>query len=144
MNTLQKIDTWGQTHHPFWADLLRVPFGIAIVVKGLFFIHNSSELVQMMQQYHLSSSYMLAYFIAWAHIVGGLFISLGLITRIAILVQLPIVFGAVFFVNAHRDMMAGNGEFLLSIIVLLLLIFYLIEGAGKLSLDALIEGKLDN
>jgi putative oxidoreductase len=141
MNTLQKIDVWAQTHHPFWIDYLRIPFGAILVAKGLFFIYNSTELVQVTQQYHVGNAYLLACFISWAHIIGGLFISLGLLTRLAVITQLPILFGAVFFINTHLDRMSGNGELLLSIIMLLLLICYLIEGPGEFSIDALISGK---
>ena len=141
MNAIHRIEAWGNTHHPVWADYLRIPFGTLLVIKGLFFIYNSTVLVHLMQQYNLGDSYLLAYLISWVHIIGGVFLAIGLFTRTAALVQLPILVGAVFFVNTHRDMSTGSGEFFLSIIVLLLLLFYLIEGPGKFSLDSVIRGK---
>jgi uncharacterized membrane protein YphA (DoxX/SURF4 family) len=81
----------------------------------------------------------IAHYVAFAHLVGGLFIAMGLVTRVAILFQLPILIGAVFFINPQRGFYSENAELWSSIIVLLLLIFFLIWGSGKLSVDHLIR-----
>ena len=59
----------------------------------------------------------------------------GLFTRLSVLIQVPVLFGAVFFVNANNNIFSGESDFLFSIIVLLLFLFFLIEGGGPFSLD---------
>jgi uncharacterized membrane protein YphA (DoxX/SURF4 family) len=70
------------------------------------------------------------------HVLGGGLIFLGLFTRLWALLQLPIVFGAVFFVNITAPYV--NSELWLSILVLALLCVFVILGSGPLSLDRLL------
>ncbi|PZR25509.1 MAG: hypothetical protein DI535_17625 [Citrobacter freundii] len=62
-------------------------------------------------------------------------ISAGLLTRFAILLQLSVLLGAVFYINPGEGGDIINGESILSIIVLLSLIYFLVKGAGKISMD---------
>jgi putative oxidoreductase len=75
--------------------------------------------------------------VAFSHLVGGILIAMGLLTRIAILFQIPILLGAVFLVNIQNGLIAvsNNLEFEFSVIVLILLIVFLIFGSGKFSVD---------
>jgi len=66
-------------------------------------------------------------------LVGGTMIFLGLLTRLAAILLLPIVFGAIFFVNILNPFF--NAELWLSILVMALLILFIIIGSGPLSLD---------
>jgi len=56
-------------------------------------------------------------------------------TRAACLIQIPVLIGAIVFVNinATRDAFSPYSELFLSVIVLLLLIYFLIIGNGPLS-----------
>jgi len=56
------------------------------------------------------SSFLFAHFIAFAHLVGGLLIAMGLITRPAILFQLPILIGAVLFVRPETGLITINTD----------------------------------
>jgi uncharacterized membrane protein YphA (DoxX/SURF4 family) len=49
--------------------------------------------------------------------------------------MIPIVAGAIIFVNAPRGLFAADSEFAFSLIVLLMLVFFFVEGGGPLSLD---------
>jgi len=79
----------------------------------------------------------MAHYVAFAHLVGGLLIAMGLLTRFAIIFQLPILFFAVFFVNIQQGFFfaSNNLEFEISLITFILLIVFLIYGSGKLSID---------
>ena len=59
----------------------------------------------------------------------------GLFTRLAVLLQIPILIGAVFFVNAKQGVFAGASDLLFSVIILVMLCFFLVEGGGPFSLD---------
>jgi len=70
-----------------------------------------------------------------AHFVGGLLLTIGFLTRIAALVQVPILAGAVFFVHRQDGLFALGQSLEFSALVLFLLVIIAINGAGKLSLD---------
>ena len=77
----------------------------------------------------------LALFVCWVHILGGTFIILGLLTRIAVWAQIPIIVGAIFFINLNNGMPYSFPELLLSVFVLILLILFALAGGGKISMD---------
>ena len=138
MATIAKIDSLADRHHPQWIDFLRVVLGLFILYKGVLFISNTSELMDLMKNKDLQFFNLgLAHYVAFAHLVGGFLIAVGLVTRFAILFQIPILLVAVFFVNIESGFfsVSNNLEFELSLLVLILLLVFLIFGSGKFSLD---------
>ena len=81
------------------------------------------------------NAYWLNTIIPWLHLLGGTMIILGLFTRLSSLVQIPILLGAVFIVNAKKAFSLNETDLLFSIVILMLLLFFLLEGGGRLSLD---------
>ena len=77
------------------------------------------------------SSMLMSNYIAFAHILGGVLLILGVLTRFACLLQIPILLGAIFFINLNREMYRPLSELAMSILVLLLLILFLVVGNGK-------------
>jgi putative oxidoreductase len=136
MNAIQKIESYGDTHYPvIWAGL-RIILGAIILFKGIIFIQDTGALMQMMENSRFPwASFGLAHYVAFAHLVGGFLILMGLKTRIAIAFQLPVLLGAVFFVNAPRGFFSGNTELFFSLLVLILLLVFLVYGSGRYSLD---------
>jgi uncharacterized membrane protein YphA (DoxX/SURF4 family) len=136
MDLLKKIEIWGEQHHPKWMDILRMALGIALFVKGYFFIRNTDTLMQIMENSRFPwVSLTLAHYVAFAHLVGGFMIFIGLLTRIAILFQLPVIIGAIVFVNSERGFFSEGSELMYSIIILVLLIVFLVLGSGPWSVD---------
>ncbi|GAA4793583.1 hypothetical protein GCM10023231_22370 [Olivibacter ginsenosidimutans] len=136
MNLIHRIEHWGDTHHPRWLDVVRIVLGAVIFAKGVSFIADTSILYQLLTNANFHLSILSAvHYIAFAHLVGGIFIALGLVTRVAVAFQLPILFGAVFFVNITNGFSFLNSEFWFSLIVLLLLLLFFIVGSGTYSLD---------
>src|SRR5262249_46589413 len=135
MSLVQKIEDWGDRHHPKWLDVLRILLGLVIFLKGVQYVGNTDALVQMMDNSKFPwVSFGLAHYVAFAHLVGGLLIMMGLITRFAIVCQLPILIGAVIFINAQKGFFSEhNSELSFSLIVLFLLLFFFVEGSGPLS-----------
>lgn len=134
MDALHKIEHWADTHHPLWLDFMRIALGIYLVVKGVLFISDTDALMSTMRGaglYFLPMA--VVHYVAYAHIIGGVFIAVGLLTRFAVLLQLPILFGAVFLVNPPGPSFEFTLEFWISLIVLLLLLVFLVYGSGKLS-----------
>lgn len=137
---MHRIEHWADAHHPVWVDFVRMALGIFLFIKGIMFIQDTEALQSIMRNSQFQwVSLGMAHYVAFAHLVGGLLIAMGLITRVAILFQIPILLGAVFFINPQRGFYSENAELWSSIIVLLLLVFFLIWGSGRLSVDHLIR-----
>jgi len=136
MNTFQKIESWGDTHQTKWLAIVRIMLGLIIFFKGIFFLQNSDAIFNMINHSAVSLyAVFLAHYVALAHLVGGFLIVIGLITRVAILFQLPILIGAIVFVNAQQGFFTIHSELGISILVLALLLFFLVFGSGKISVD---------
>ena len=136
MNVLQRVEHWGDTHHPAWIDALRIMLGIILFLKGVSFIGDTDHLYSLVGDRDFGlTPVILVHYVAFAHIVGGLLIAVGCLTRLAALLQLPILLGAVFFVNISQGFSALNSELWLSVIVLFLLIMFVVVGSGKFSAD---------
>ncbi len=140
MNLVQKIERWGDNHHPRWLDILRIALGVTLFAKGISFVGDNTAVAELIRQTHFQLSIWSAvHYLVFAHLVGGLFIIVGFQTRFAALMQLPILFAAVFFVNITRGFSFLNSELWISVGVLFLLVVFLISGSGKYSLDHLMN-----
>ncbi len=132
------ITTSGKTQ-PKWLALPRMILGIILILKGISFFQDSTLIESMVQQTGLSffdqNAATIAFIITYLNLLGGFFITIGLFTRWLSLLQIPILIGAVIFVNAEAGMSTSNPELALSILVLILLIVFVIKGSGPLSAD---------
>lgn len=137
MNTIQKIEAWGDRHHPKWLDILRIILGFVILAKGFYFVSNTDGLKEIIANSRFGQvSFFLEHYVVFAHLIGGILIAVGLITRIAVAAQIPILVGAIFLVNSRAGFFSANStELWLSIIILFLLVFFLVEGSGPWSVD---------
>lgn len=138
MNTLQNIEKWGDAHHPKWLDFVRMLLGLFLFLKGIEFINNMETLTAMMAKSDFLGSIslgILAHYVVFAHLLGGAMIAVGLLTRLAALVQIPVLLGAIIFINSSAGILAPHHELWLSILVLVLLITFLVGGSGPLSMD---------
>lgn len=95
-----------------------------------------SNLHELLALYEPFNSYadgmIIVHYIAPVHFVGGLLIAFGLLTRWAIIAQLPILLGALA-INFIGNLDAVN--LTLSSTVIALCVFFLFYGSGKHSLD---------
>jgi len=140
MRYLHQINDWSVKHQPQWLVFIRVALGLCLLAKGISFIKNSTILQTIFATSSIPKSLSwLAYFIPWAHLFGGFLIVIGLFTRIAVALQIPILIGAIIFVNTKAGVYSGESDLLFSIIVLVLLLFFLVEGSGPYSVDKQIK-----
>jgi uncharacterized membrane protein YphA (DoxX/SURF4 family) len=118
-------------------DLVRAYLGVGLFVRGILFV-SRPELVLG----YMSSSeswfvpYAIAHYVAIAHLGGGVLLAVGLATRLAALVQLPVLLGAVFMVHQADSLLSAGQSLEFSALVLMLLVVYLFVGAGPLSVDS--------
>jgi len=136
MNMMNRIEHWGDTHHPAWLDIVRIALGVFLFVKGISFISDTTRLSKLVTGLDLHL-YTVAsvHYVAFAHIFGGFLIALGCLTRISAIIQIPILLVAVFFVNFRSGFSYLNSELWLSMITLILVVTFAVVGSGKLSMD---------
>lgn len=113
----------------------RATLGLLLAFRGIDFIFNLTHLQELIRSTGFEfNTPMFAYLISSIHLFGGTLIVVGLITRIAIILQIPIVLAAVLF-NMNSTTYGTGSELLLSGVVLVLLVFFLVKGPGLISMD---------
>lgn len=133
---LHQLQDWSTAHHPRWLVLPRVALGICLIIKGISFVNNTVALELLLEESGVNpGAAWLPLLITWLHLLCGSLIIVGLLTRWAALLMLPILLVAVFFVNAPKGIFSTGSEFGFSLVVFLFLIFFFFEGGGPLSLD---------
>jgi putative oxidoreductase len=138
MEKLRQFIDWAEAHPKVWLDCIRIYLGLGLFIRGVFIITNTRsefirELVSRFEFPWLVTAGALHY-IALAHLVGGLMLTVGLLTRIAVWVQIPILAGAIF-VHRGEGLMSGGQSLEFSGLVFFLLIVFAIAGTGPLSVD---------
>jgi putative oxidoreductase len=137
MDQLYRLRAWLDSHRDTAYPLIRTFVGIALFVRGWVFVADSSALMELVaasgRDWFLPMA--LVHYVAPAHILGGLMLALGMLTRIAALVQIPILLGALFFIHLQEGLFAPGQSLELSALVLFLLVVFALFGSGKYSLD---------
>ncbi|MDB5152940.1 MAG: DoxX family protein [Mucilaginibacter sp.] len=142
MNLIHKIEKWGDSHHPKFLDIIRIVLGIFLLLKGLGFMENTANLkyiIENQPDITIPSGVLVAlvYYVTFVHMVGGALIALGILTRFSAIIQIPVVFGAVFFINILQS--PFNTDLLSSVLALIFLVVFAVIGSGKLSLENYLE-----
>ena len=131
--SVKGLNKWANAHSTFWFDAGRIVLGLFLIYKGGYFISNSRDFEDAIAPVSNFIGGMLTFhYIAAAHIMGGIMIVCGLLTRWALIAQLPILIGAVL-INFIGDMNLTN--FIIATVTLAASIFYTIYGSGKHSAD---------
>ena len=141
MEWTHQIEHWADKHHPGWIDYLRILLGIILILKGITLIINREQVMLNMElssidvfSFLVTSQYVLVFYIA-----GGLLVAMGLLTRVIVLFQIPILAATIIFIDYHKGLFALNSELIYSLLILGLLIFYFVYGSGKFSVDYLLS-----
>src|ERR1043166_2368524 len=125
-------------------DLVRIYLGIALFAKGLYFLSHQEALNKLLEgsENLAFAQAAAAHYVIPAHLVGGLLLALGLLTRLAALSQIPILLGALFYVWLPKVVFVEQRQnFEFTALVLFLLVLVSIYGAGRISVDHLLMRK---
>ncbi|MEO6980157.1 MAG: DoxX family membrane protein [Mucilaginibacter sp.] len=138
MNLVHRIENWGDTHHPKFIDIVRIALGGFLLLKGIAFMNNTEYLkglIENQDAVNISAGVLMAlvYYVTFAHMVGGILIGLGILTRFGCIIQIPILIGAIFLSGIFQD--AINYMVWPSVAALAALVMFLVLGSGPLSLD---------
>ena len=123
-----------ETRH-YWIEALRIFLGGLLFYKGFYFVENISEIYAMIEQSMNISAFILAHYVVAAHLVGGLMLMFGVLTRIATAIQIPVLLGAVLFVHGREAVMGTGTGVEYALMVLILLVVFFFYGSGKWSVD---------
>ena len=138
MEKLRQWIDWAEAHPKVWLDCVRVYLGLGLFIRGVFIITNTrAEFIQDLLKrldYPWIITVGLLHYISLAHLIGGLMLTVGLLTRIAAWVQIPILAGAVF-IHRGEGLMSGGQSLEFSALVLFLLVTFSVSGAGPVSVD---------
>jgi putative oxidoreductase len=145
MQRLSAFAAWAESHRELWLDCVRIYLGLGLFARGLLLVTNTStgyfiDVLQRANQPWIVTGAVLHY-VMLAHALGGLMLLVGFLTRIAALVQVPILAGAVFFVHRQDGLFAMGQSLEFSALVLFLLLVFVVNGAGKWSLDHAVFGE---
>jgi uncharacterized membrane protein YphA (DoxX/SURF4 family) len=107
--------------------------GVFLFIKGIDFMSDSQMLVQLFSPFkNMAGGMIVVHYVAPAHFMGGILIFFGLLTRWAIIAQLPILIGAIA-INFVGDMDTTN--LIIASITFVTCMFFLFYGSGKRSAD---------
>jgi len=139
METSTLLQKNNPDNQPRWLTLFRIILGFIILWKGFTFFKDSIAVETMVKGGSIEllskNSEIIAFIITYTNLLGGFFIMVGLFTRWMCIIQIPILLGAILFVNINEGMSLTNVELILSVIVLILLIVFVIKGSGLISAD---------
>jgi len=127
MNLIHRIEKWGDSHHPRFLDIIRILLGIFLLLKGLGFMDNTANLKSLIENQadiDVAPGLLMAlvYYVTFVHLVGGTLIALGILTRFSAIMQIPVVFGAVFFINILQS--PFNTDLAASVAALIFLVVF--------------------
>ena len=118
---------------PRWVFILRIVVGLSLIFKAYTFFNNTQVLTNAFANSGiLKSTDFLIPLVPWVNLIGGILLTVGLFTRLAALVQIPLMFGAVLFVNL-KDTATADLPF--SFLILVLVVVFSFIGGGYFSLD---------
>jgi uncharacterized membrane protein YphA (DoxX/SURF4 family) len=142
MSQLAEIQRQLKSNQDLVLDVLRVYLGAGLFFRGLALLVTDAGLQQLTGGMAPSvTTSGIAVYVTAAHLVGGALLTVGLYTRLAALVQLPILAGAVLVVHWQDGLLSANQSLEFSALVLFLLVLVFAFGGGRWSLDAKRRGR---
>lgn len=138
MKQFNIIIEWLNKHDNIAYSCIRIFLGSALFIRGWLLMSNHEAIVQLTgaNQWYWWYSY-----ITIIHLTGGLLLSIGFLTRIAAFLQIPILWGAVFFIHFREGLLSSGQSLELSVLVLILLVIYFFFGSTSLSVDGIMAKK---
>jgi putative oxidoreductase len=127
---------------------LRIPIGIIFMAHGAqklfgwFGGYGLEATGGWMESIGLAPGYLMALLAGGAEFFGGLFILLGLLTRLSSVVLAFTMLVAIFSVHFANGLFMSNGGYEFGLALLAASVSLVISGAGKVSLDNKLAAKL--
>jgi putative oxidoreductase len=137
---MQNILDWFEQRKDWAIEFLRMVLGIMLFLKGFSFMRNMDQLLDLVGlTTTLWVAGIFAHYIVLTHLLGGIFLTIGLITRVVAMIQLPIVFGGIIVVFLKYGWEDSSDTLVYTALVFMLLVMYLFYGGGRLSADSFLS-----
>lgn len=137
-NRIPALVQWIKTHENDFFDFVRIYLGIGLFVKAIYFMLHRDYLFALMQDAGTLwfAPAVVIHYVIPAHLIGGFLLTIGLLTRLAALAQIPILVGAVFYIHLPKMVsMEPRQNLEFSALVLFLIVLIFLRGAGRYSVD---------
>ena len=127
--------------YPNWLIIVRISTGIIIANYGLevFSRGHMNGNVQWLTDIHFPLPFIMAYIGKGIELAGGIFLILGLLTRLWCIAMIADMI-VIIFIMGHGKIF---GDEQLPFLLMLLFIVFAINGAGKWSMDKMIFTRRD-
>jgi uncharacterized membrane protein YphA (DoxX/SURF4 family) len=113
--------------------VFRIILGIILFAKGISFLRDKALLENLISNSITEEKFsIVGLLIPYIHIAGGFFIIIGLYIRVSILIQLPIIIGAIILLLESGGK-PYQGEILFATLILIMLLVQLVYGDGLYS-----------
>ncbi|MEO0559581.1 MAG: DoxX family protein [Bacteroidota bacterium] len=136
---LDSLSAWADDRRDLAIGLIRLYLGVGLFFRGVVFLNDVDAFFALANDTGVFSSMLAAYYVGMAHVAGGLLLAAGAFTRVAALIQLPILLAATFIVHWPDTLLLANQSFAFSALVLALLTVFAVWGGGRWSLDRAVE-----
>lgn len=140
MSQRSSLVTWFKENREMAIEFLRIYMGFILLIKGIMFALNPEHASQYMTMVTIPFfEFLSIHVVSVIHIAGGFLLTIGLITRIAALIQVPNLFGAIFFVHLQQGLFGKGQDLEYVILVLFILLVFVVYGGGRFSVDYVLE-----
>jgi putative oxidoreductase len=139
MDRLEHARDWLDARRELAFEIARIFLGFALFAQGIYFVGHVGDVRELLARGGVNLDFTLAvalsHYVALAHLAGGFMLMLGVATRLAAAIQVPVLLGAVFLVHLREGLFGASQGLQLSVLVLVMLLLCVAHGGGKLSLD---------
>jgi len=117
-------------------DVIRVYLGAGLLFRGAVLVVADDGLQQLAGGTPAVQVTGIILYVTAAHLIGGALLVVGLYTRLAALIQIPVLIGALALVHWQDGLLSADQSLEFSALVLFLLVLVSVFGSGPWSLDA--------
>ena len=115
MNYAKNLAAWGDRHHPWILDIIRILLGLFLMNKGIVFLKDSGYLRDIILEKEAINQppavvSAIVFYVSYIHVLGGGLMALGLFTRLWAILQFPVVVGAVIGWIYNRSVRGAHAE----------------------------------
>lgn len=135
MNKFNSMLQWLEANNSLAYSFIRIFLGTALFIRGWIMFFDPATIAALAGE---DKTYWWFSYITIAHLAGGFLLAIGFLTRLASLIQIPILIGAVFLIHLKQGLLSVGQSLELSVLVLVLLLIYFVFGHGRLSVDGYI------
>ena len=103
MKSLNRVIAWVNARRDYGIEFLRIYLGIGLFVRGVIQFSPSGKTTTSDLILSMDNSWgvpaLILHYVMIAHLCGGAFLAIGLLTRLSALLQIPVLAGAVFLIH---------------------------------------------